>query len=407
MTAVVVRRPIEPVLRIDCHYFDLSSCAQTSFGARIEECRKNLPPTLNPKHITHQNPNGGEHILYIGIDVDKDKCNITSIDENGEEIEQYHIDNNTTALNKLIKNTPKDAEIAIESSTCSKPIYWMLKKNNMNIHMAAPGKIKLISQSKKKTDPHDSRLLADLLRLNYLPKSYVPTEEIEDLRKLLRHRKSLGEKRTMTKNQIHAILQRNGIKHGFTDLFGRDGIRFLKKQNLPALEEIVLQGCIREIGFVSYEIDIIDMRLAEIAEPYEQAHLLMSIPGVDYYSALVILSEIGDIHRFPDAKKLVGYAGLAPRVYQSGKTKHHGHISKDGPSILRWVLTLSAHGVIKKPGKLRRFYLRLSKRIGKSKAIVATARKLLIIIYHMLTKQMEYEERDDLKLSFMFCGVHG
>ena len=333
--------------------------------------------------------------MYIGIDVDKDKCNITCLDKKGEEIEQYQIENNNKELNKFIKKTPKTAEIAIESSTCSKPIYWMLKKKALKVYMAAPGKIKLISQSKKKTDPNDSRLLADLLRLNYLPKSYVPTEEIEDLRKILRYRKSLGEKRTVTKNQIHAILQRNGIKHGFSDLFGRDGIRFLKKQKLPSLEGIILQGCVREIGFLSYEIDIIDMRLAEIAEKYEQTRLLMSIPGVDYYSALVILSEIGDIYRFPTAKKLVGYSGLAPRVYQSGKTKHHGHISKDGPSILRWVLTLSVHGVIKKPGKLRRFYLRLSKRIGKSKAIVATARKLLIIIYHTLTKHQEYEERDD------------
>lgn len=334
-------------------------------------------------------------MMYIGIDVDKDKCNITSIDKDGEEIEQYQIENNPTELKKFIKKTPSDAEIAIESSTCSKPIYWMLKKKGLKVHMAAPSKIRLISQSKKKTDPNDSRLLADLLRLNYLPCSYVPTEEIEDLRKMLRYRKNLGEKRTVTKNQIHAILQRNGIKHGFSDIFSRDGIRFLKKQKLPSLEEIVLQGCIREIGFLSYEIDIIDMRLAEIAEKYEHARLLMSIPGVDYYSALVILSEIGDIYRFLDSKKLVGYSGLAPRVYQSGKTKHHGHISKDGPSILRWVLTLSVHGAIKKPGKLRRFYLRLSKRIGKSKAIVATARKLLIIIYHMLTKQQEYEERDD------------
>ena len=334
-------------------------------------------------------------MMYIGMDVDKDKCNITSIDKNGEEIEQYQMENNTKELNKFIKKTPLDAEIAIESSTCSKPIYWMLIKKGLKVHMAAPSKIKLISQSKKKTDPNDSRLLADLLRLNYLPCSYVPTEETEEIRKMVRYRKSLGEKRTIVKNQIHAILQRNGIKHGFSDLFSRDGIRFLKKQKLPLMEEVILQGCIREIGFLSYEIDIMDMRLAEIAEKYEQTRLLMSIPGVDYYSALVILSEIGDIYRFPDPKKLVGYSGLAPRVYQSGKTKHYGHISKDGPSILRWVLTLSVHGAIKKPGKLRRFYLRLSRRIGKSKAIVATARKLLIIIYHMLTKQEEYEERDD------------
>jgi len=333
--------------------------------------------------------------MYIGMDVDKDKCHVALIDENGEEIERYQMENNPKELDRFIQKTPSDVEIALESSTCSKPIYWQLKKNDIKVHMAAPSKIALISQSKKKTDPNDSRLPADLLRLNYLPCSYVPTEEIEDLRKILRYRKSLGEKRTVTKNQIHAILQRNGIKHGFSDLFGRDGIRFLKKQKLSSLEEIILQGCIRGIGFLSYEIDIMDMRLAEIAEKSKSACLLMSIPGVDYYSALVILSEIGDIYRFPNPKKLVGYSGLAPRVYQSGKTKHHGHISKDGPSILRWVLTIAAQGAIKKPGKLQRFYRRLSKRIGESKAIVATARKLLIIIYHMLTKHEEYEERDD------------
>ena len=333
--------------------------------------------------------------MYIGMDVDKDKCHVALIDENGEEIKKYQMENNPTELDRFIQKTPSEVEIALESSTCSKPIYWQLKKNGLKVHMAAPGKIALISQSKKKTDENDSRLLADLLRLDYLPCSYVPNEEIENLRKMVRYRRSLGEKRTVVKNQIHAILQRNGIKHGFSDLFSRDGIRFLEKQKLSLTEEIILQGCIREIGFLSYEINIMDMRLAEIAEKYEETRLLMSIPGIDYYSALVILSEIGDIYRFPNHKKLVGYSGLSPRVYQSGKTKHYGHISKDGPNILRWVLTIAAHGAIKKPGKLRRFYLRLSKRVGKSKAIVATARKLLTIIYHMLTNHQEYEERDD------------
>lgn len=261
--------------------------------------------------------------------------------------------------------------------------------------MASPGKISLISQSKKKTDSNDSRLLADLLRLGYLPESYVPSKEIGNLRKLVRYRRSLGEKGTAVKNQIHAILQRNGIKHGFSDLFGRDGMGFLKKQSLTLTEQTILEGCLREIGYLSYEINVMDMRLAEIAMKYKNVHLLMSIPGVGYYSALVILAEIGDISRFPTAKKLVGYAGLAPRVYQSGNTKRYGRISKDGPSILRWVLTIAAEGTIKKPGKLKRFYTRLSKRIGYSKAIVATARKLLTIIYHMLTKGEEYEERDD------------
>lgn len=333
--------------------------------------------------------------LYIGMDVDKDKCLITSLDKDGEQIDQYSIENTSLEVEQFIQKTPHDAEIALESSTCSKPIYQQLKKHDMNVHMASPGKISLISKSKKKTDPNDSRLLADLLRLGYLPESYVPTDEMENLRKLVRYRRSLGEKGTVVKNQVHAVLMRNGIRHGFSDLFGRDGMRFLKNQRLPLTEQIILEGCLREIGFLSEEINVMDLRLAEIAMEYTDVQLLMSIPGVGYYSALVIISEIGDISRFPTAKKLVGYAGLAPRVYQSGSTKRYGRISKDGSNILRWTLTLAAQGVIRKSGKLHRFHTRLSNRIGYSKAVVATARKLLVIIYHMLTTGEKYEERDD------------
>ncbi|MCK4347922.1 MAG: IS110 family transposase [Thermoplasmatales archaeon] len=333
--------------------------------------------------------------LYIGMDVDKDKCIITSLDKNGEQIDQYRIENNSTEIERFIQKTPRNAEIALESSTCSKPIYQQLKKHGMKVHMAAPGKISLISKSKKKTDPNDSRLLADLLRLGYLPESYVPNDEIENLRKLVRYRRSLGEKKTVVKNQVHAILMRNGIKHGFSDFFGRDGTRFLKNQSLPLTEQTILEGGLREIGFLYEESNVMDLRLAEIAMEYKDVRLLMSIPGVGYYSALVIISEIGDISRFPCAKKLVGYAGLAPRVYQSGNIKRYGRISKDGPSILRWVLTIAAEGAIKKSGKLKRFHARLNKHIGYSKAVVATARKLLIIIFHMLTNGVKYEERDD------------
>lgn len=281
------------------------------------------------------------------MDVDKDKCHVTLLDEHGEEIENYQIENNQKELKRFIQKAPMDAEVALESIMCSKPIYWQLKKAGKKVHMASPSKIALISQSKK-TDGNDSRLLADLLWLGYLPESYVPIEDIENLRKMVRYRKNLGEKIAVVKNQVHALLLRNGVKNDFSDLFGRDGMRFLQEQRLPLMEKIILEGCIREVGFLSDEITMMDIRLAEIAEKYKEVHLLTSIPGVDYYSALVILAEIGDIHRFLEAKKIIGYSGLAPRIYRSGKTKHYGHISKDGPNILRWVLTIAAQGAVKK-----------------------------------------------------------
>jgi transposase len=152
---------------------------------------------------------------------------------------------------------------------------------------------------------------------------------------------------------------------------------------------------LREIGFLQEEIECIDSKLAGIAKDDKNVRLLITIPGVDYYSALAILSEIGDIRRFPDAKKLTSYAGLVSSTRRSNKIIRHGHITKEGPEILRWILICDTHAAVKREGKLNRFYKRLSKRIGANKAIVATARKMLVIIYHMLVNQSPYEERDD------------
>ena len=123
--------------------------------------------------------------------------------------------------------------------------------------------------------------------------------------------------------------------------------------------------------------------------------LLMTIPGVDYYSALAITSEIGDIHRFSDARKLASYAGLVTSTRKLNNFVRHGHITKEGPDVLRWILVCCAHSAVKRDGKLKRFYSRLAKRVGGNKAIVATARKLLVIIFHMLMSQKPFEERSD------------
>jgi transposase len=122
---------------------------------------------------------------------------------------------------------------------------------------------------------------------------------------------------------------------------------------------------------------------------------LMEIRGVNFYSTLAELAVIGPVDRFPTDKKISSWVGIVPRVRQSGNKEFHGHITKAGPSLLRWILISDATVAVKYPGKLRRYYLRLKRRVGHKKAIVATAHKLLRIIYHMLKEDKPYEERDD------------
>lgn len=334
--------------------------------------------------------------MYIGMDVHKNCCQIVQMDEEGEIVEKHSIETSIKGLDELSRKVPNNAKIALEASTSGKFVYRHLKKKGLKILMAHPRSLRLIAESKDKDDWKDAIALAKLLRMNCLPESYVPSDEIESIRELIRHRVSLGQKVTIAKNQIHAILAGNGVKHGFSDLFGKNGLFYLSKLELPESSQLVLESHLRELGYYKDEIELINIRLAQIAKDDEDVELLMTIPGIDYYSALAILGEIGDISRFSEAKKLTRYSGLTPGIRQSGKITYRGRMTKEGPSILRWILTQNARVLVKMNStKLSRQYQKLSKRIGKKKAIIAIARKLLVIIYHMLTERKSFEERND------------
>jgi transposase len=120
--------------------------------------------------------------------------------------------------------------------------------------------------------------------------------------------------------------------------------------------------------------------------------LLMTIPRVGYYSALLIKSEIGDVKRFSSAKRLCSYSGLVPSTYTSGNVSYHGHITKIGSKWLRWILIEAAIHVAKRPRPLRRFYYKVERKKGGQIAKVATARKLLEWIYHILRDGKSYQE---------------
>lgn len=334
--------------------------------------------------------------MVIAMDVHKDFHHIVEAEENGTITKEYDIKNTMYDIDKFAREREKNTKIIIEASTIGKAVYKQLRKFDLELHMANPNNIVPIANSTDKTDAKDCRILIQLFRLGYLPECYVPDEETDNLRTLIRHRVDLGHKVTEVKNQVHALLKLNGIANQYTDLFGVYGMKFLKSQKLSSPYKEILDSYIRQLGHLKTEIELAEEKLRAIAKKNKRAKLLLSITGINYYSALTILAEIGDINRFPTEKKLYSYAGLVPLRRQSGNTKIQGHITKKGSSILRWILVADAHANINHhQGKLYRFYLRVSKRRGKKIAIVAVARKLLGIIYHMLKNGTEYEEHNE------------
>lgn len=203
-------------------------------------------------------------------------------------------------------------------------------------------------------------------------------------REILRYRASLVRIQTGIKNRVHAILAKNNITHDFSDLFGKQGKHFLSTLPLPKIYRMALDRYLSVLDELEQQIKAANKRIAVSVKDDEAARLLMTIRGVGHYGALLKKSEIGDISRFPSAKQLCSYAGLIPSTYSSGNTTFHGHITKQGLKWLRWIIAEAMGNCTGKHGHLQRFYGKLERRKGGKIARIATQRKLLEWIYHML-----------------------
>ena len=332
------------------------------------------------------------------IDVHKRLVNITEMDGDGSVRENYEIENNEEAWKAFVERySGTKQEIALEQSTSGKYVARLLRDRGLSVHLADPVKLALIYNSPKKNDKEDSYKLAKLLRLGELPEVHLPSEYSDDLKSLVRYRKSLGEKVTMIKNRIHAILSMHGIIVDATDIFGRKGLREIEK-SFPKLKEnkkIVMEDMLKRLSDLFDREREMENRMALAVKDDHRVKLLMTIPGINVYSAAVIISEIDDISRFSSKEKFASYAGLVPKQYQSGNRDIRGHISKRGPSMLRFILVTASHTAIKKSKKLRAKYLGIVRRVGKSRAIVAIARILAELIFTMLKNNKEFIDKID------------
>ena len=176
-----------------------------------------------------------------------------------------------------------------------------------------------------------------------------------------------------------------------TDAFGKRGRVWLTELELPGDERQTVDGCLRQIDFVDTEIAILERAIADHALGSADIKRLMTVPGVSLITAATFIAAVGDIRRFGDPRKLVGYLGLDPKVRQSGSTPaRHGRISKQGAAQVRQMLTEAAFVAVSTPGPMRAFYERVRARRGSQIAIVAVARKLAVLFWHLLTREQDY-----------------
>ena len=327
---------------------------------------------------------------YVALDVHQRYCEGAELA--GGKLRRFRFPNTHGDWARIASELTRDTRVVLEATGNAYWVYDMISQCAGEVLLANPLRTRAIAEARIKTDKVDAEILVRLLAADFIPPVWVPDREHRQLRILLGYRTRLVRLRTVLKNSVHAVLSRNGYRPPVSDLFGKRGRRFLAELVLPKTEEIILGSCLKLIDELDREVAALEGEIYERAKQIPDVKLLLRLPGLDVISTMTILAEIGDISRFRSPKKICSYAGLVPRVHSSGKTHYTGHITKAGRSTLRWVLVQVAHRAVKVPGPLREFYLRLKAKKGAKVAIVAVARKLLVLIWTLLTRKEEYRE---------------
>lgn len=338
-------------------------------------------------------------MIYVGVDLHLQSCYMTVLDASGARLQQRQVPNDADRLcsffNGLKKPGQEEEKILVAVEACA---FWCAFVDCVEplverVVLVHPAKVKAIASAKLKNDRVDSQTLAQLLRANLLPEAWKADVATRDLRELLRLRIALAQDRTRYKNQIHAVLHQHGERAPQSDAFGCAGRAWLVQVPLRPAARQALDTSLRLVEQLDQEVHALDQQLRQIAKEDPDARVLMTIPGIGAFTAMVLKAEIGDIHRFPDKKSLFNYAGLVPVIRESAGHRRSGGITRAGSRQLRWVMSEAAMTAARYSPAARAWFTRLARRKHPHVARTALARKLLGAVWALWTHGVCFDER--------------
>jgi transposase len=327
---------------------------------------------------------------FIGLDIHRQFVMITAVDAQQQVLfEGVKIALDTFEAWSQSQLCETD-HVALESTTNAWAVYDVVEPLVAEVIVADAHKMSLISRSPRKTDQHDALVLAKLLAAKLMPAVWVPPDAVRELRGLIAHRLQLVRDRTAAKNRLHSVLHRHNLHLPAGDPFSQANQVWWQALTVSSTERLRVRHELLHIQHLSILIDEVEGEIAQLSvqEPWDdQLAFVVQLPGIGLLSGMTILSAIGDITRFPSPSQLVGYSGLGSSVHASGNIYRTGRITKQGRRELRRVLVECAWSAVRYSPHWKLRFERLKAQIGKQKAIVAIARKLLVVIWHVLTKR--------------------
>jgi len=285
-------------------------------------------------------------------------------------------------------------QVAFEVGTQAQWVVSIVRPMASEVQVANPSRIPWLFRDGRKNDAIDARKLATLLYLGQLPEVHLPSADVSAWRALINHRRRLVQRRTRTKNQIRSILRTFACRCPHKSCWSRVGQAWLRSLTFDTARDLMMRMLFDELTFLQEKLAQAEQQLDTIAASQRRVALLQTIPGIGPRTSEAIVAFSDGPERFSNRKRFASYFGMTPTEDSSGLVRRHGHISKRGPSVVRWVLNEAAHQVIRRCGMLRSFYTRVhrGRKDRKKKALVAVGRKVLTIVYAMMRDDLPFDE---------------
>ncbi|NJM39410.1 MAG: IS110 family transposase [Anaerolineae bacterium] len=327
-------------------------------------------------------------VRYIGLDIHKAYFVATGVNAQQQIIFGPQRVTNAELENWVKKHLNKEDAVVLEMTTNTYLFYDLLEPLVHSVTVVHPPHVALITRAQVKTDRKAAHGLAQLHAAGLLVSIWIPPQPVREMRALIAQRYKMVRLCTLAKNRLANVLHR----HNFDKPPGSQPFHLKHKDwwlalPIKGIEKINLECDWEMVEFAERMKKRFEQEIAKAAASDPRAPLLVQLPGLSIIGAVTVLAAIGDIKRFPDADHLTGYAGLGARVHISGQMHQTGRITKAGRKDLRYIMVEAANHASRGHPKWKELFKKLEPRLGRSKALVAIARKMLVVIWHLLTDE--------------------
>src|SRR5215213_8758561 len=342
---------------------------------------------------------------YVALDIHKKYSVIGGVDREARVVLQAVRMEHAELEGWLKKNLRASDQVVIESTTNAWHVYDLLAPWVERVVVANPIKVKQIANARVKTDIRDTLILARLLAANLVPDVWVPPAHVRELRQLLSQRRQFVETHTQILNRMHSVAHRHHLQHERGKRFNEKNTLWQKDERLSKVEQFQLELEMENRAYIEKQISRIGKEVTKMChqKPWAESMIyLMQLPGFGVITAMTVLAAIGEIQRFATPKHLASYSGLTNGLEQSGTKLISKGITKEGRKELRWAMVEVAQRAVKSDPLWKHRFHEMQKRMHRNQAIVAVARRLLELVWYVLTRRQPYRHFSHERIAYKY-----